>query len=882
MKRTRPTVPRRRRCDRLARAAASIVAGVALLASCDGGSSNGSSVTPPPITPPPPAPAGLSAGSASRYIDFPVGVSLGGYGGRTEVLIYHPFGGGPQAPEGKTGRPRPHAHIIPPSIGIYTRPRVQALALTWTSEGASEETVVVAHLDAIFPLLALRNRVVERVKEHTGVDLAQNLLLTASHSHQSGAPYWNNFLVSVGGMDAYDEEIFQRFAQSVARAIEDALAARQSAKLGVATVSSFDPHDLVYHDRRSGNDVLDLVDNEDIARADSNGELLPDGKPDGLIKDQRLSVFRVDKADDTPLAVMFHFGIHGTALEDTNLFMAGDVTEAMELGVQDAIGSNVMVMHVQGAAGDISPSAVGFQQIEETSKRVAPIVANLWKQAVPRGAVDGLSMISSVQRQDRQILGYDDPNLDEPWTRWTAPFGQLLCGDGLIPMTGIPDFTDPFVCLTRPAGYHSPIIGGVVSELLLPLLFNTVTVDGHSDDFLRDIVIGSNPEGGPYKKPFLLFDTQLSALRIRGASVVHDGAQAALRDLTIAAVPGEPTTPLSMELRQKLDRKVSGASFHDSWVFGYSQDYLEYILTKEDWLTNGYEMQLQPWGPLWGEFIMDRSVSLARSLTGAEDAPAEDQPAYDDPAPLQLTRPFASRSPGVVRQPETIDRFGRAVVSFIGGDPELDTPHVVLQRENASGAFEDLRSPSGRLIDEAGLETILVYDYDEKHADSEPHQWSLHWETVADTPAGTYRFRVEGVNYDGGEPNADPPYWNGTPYRFESSPFKVRESRALAIEELTLERDRVNARVTYPSSVPDSDPNTPDAFRYRPERPDSVSARFEIRSASGVVVTVEGELSGDGLALPSTLAPGRYELSILATDPESNTGQALASAVEVR
>ena len=48
---------------------------------------------------------------------------------------------------------------------------------------------------------------------------------------------------------------------------------------------------------------------------------------------------------------------------------------------------------------------------------------------------------------------------------------MLLCGDGLIPMTNIPDFNDPFVCLSRPASYHNPVIGHSVSELLLPLLF---------------------------------------------------------------------------------------------------------------------------------------------------------------------------------------------------------------------------------------------------------------------------------------------------------------------------------------------------------------------------------------------------------------------------
>lgn len=873
---------RPRRGGVLARRAAALVAAAALLAGCDNGSSGGSSSGPPPITPPAPVPAGLSAGVSSRYLDFPVGVSLGGYGGRVEAIIYHPFGGGPQAPEGKEGRPRPHARIVPPSIGIHTRPRAQAVAVTWKPESAPEETVVLCHIDAIFPLLALRNEVLARVKAHTGADVAQSLVLTASHSHHSGAPFWNNFLVSVGGMDAYDEEIFRRFAESIARTVEEALATRQPAKLGVATRASFDPDDEVYYDRRVGNDDDDLVDNTDIARADSNGELLGDGKPDGPIKDQRLSVFRVDRADGSPLAVLFHFGVHGTALPDTNLFMAGDVTQAMELGVQDAIGRSAVVMHIQGAAGDISPTAAGFAEIEGTARRMTPVIVDLWKQAVARDRVDGVDIISSVQRQDRQVLGYDDPNLAEPYTRWGAPFGQLLCGDALIQGTGIPDFNDPFVCLTRPASVSNPAIRKIASEVIIPLLFNSVQVDGNTQDALGDIVVGSNPEGGPYRKPFLLFDTELSSLRIRGASVVHDGAQAALRDLSIAAVPGEPTTPLSMELRQKLAHKVPETTFPDTWVFGYSQDYLEYIMLKEDWITGGYEMQLQPWGPLWGEWIMTRSTQLARTLVTGEAAPPEDDPAYDDPVPLQLPRPSASHQIGVVRQPETIDRFGTAVLSFIGGDPELDTPHVVLQRENAAGQFEDVRSPGGRLIDESGLETILVYDYDEKHADTEPHLWSLHWETVEDTSAGTYRFRVEGVNYDGSEANADVPFWNGTPYRFESSPFKVRESRALVIDDVALARDSVNARVTYPPSVADDDPNTPDAFRYRPERPSSVSARFEIRSGSGVVVTVEGSLDAGALALPAPLAPGRYELSVLATDAQRNTGQTVASAVEVR
>ncbi len=875
---------RRRSSTRSALVTLVLASGLALAGvRCNGGSSSGAPPSLPPPTPLPPPPAGLSAGVSSRYIDFPVGVSLGGYGGRTEALIYHPFGGGPEAPEGKNGRPRPHAHIIPPSIGVYTRPRAQALALTWTPEGSGEETVVIAHIDAIFPLLAMRNRVLERVQQHIGVDLTQNLLLTASHSHQSGAPFWNNFLVSVGGMDAFDEEIFERMTQSIARAVEDALAARQPAAIGVATRTGFDPNDEVYLDRRFDNDDKDLVTNGEIERSDDDGELIPDGKPDGKIKDTRLSVFRVDKADGSPLAVLFHFGVHGTASPETNLFMSGDVPEGMEVAVGDALGAPAVVMHIQGAAGDITPHADSFQTIEGDSAKAARDVVALWHQALPRDHIDGVQSITSIQRQDRQVLGYDDPNLPAPYTRWTAPFGQLLCGDGLIPMTGIPDFTDPFVCLTRPAGYHNPLIGKVASELLVPLLFNNVTVDGHSDDFLRDIVLGSNPEGGPYKKPSLIFDTEFSSFRIRGASVVYDGATPAIRDLTIAAVPGEPTTPLSMELRQKIAHHVPDTSFSDTWVFGYAQDYLEYILTKEDWLDNGYEMQLQPWGPLWGEFVMDRSVKLARSLETSDPPPPSDVPAYDDPVPLELTQPTASHAPGVVRQPDSVDRLQTAVLSFIGGDPELDTPDVVLQRENPAGEFEDVQAGGGRKIGESGPETMLVYDYDETHKDTEPHLWSLHWETTADTPTGTYRMHVSGVNYDGSPANAEPPYWNGAPYQFDSSPFVVRESQALVISGVTLDRNTVQLDVTYPPSPIPSDPNTPDHFRFRPDRPGAANASVEIRSDHGTVVTVEGDVSSGGpLSIPSPLAPGHYDVSVLATDEHQNTGQSLISGLIVK
>lgn len=220
------------------------------------------------------------------------------------------------------------------------------------------------------------------------------------------------------------------------------------------------------------------------------------------------------------------------------------------------------------------------------------------------------------------------------------------------------------------------------------------------------------------------------------------------------------------------------------------------------------------------------------------------------------------------------------MLSFIGGDPELDTPHVVIERENAAGEFEVMRSAGGRPIDEAGPETILVYDYDETHASTEPHLWSLHWETVASTPAGTYRFTVEGMNYDGSEASAEPPYWKGTPYRFTSSPFRVRESRALVVSDVQSDGRSVSAVVSYPEPRPDADPNTPDAFRYRPERPETTSARFEIRSQSGVLVAVEGTLDGNGsLVLPEPLAAGRYDVSVLASDEHSNTGQVVTTVV---
>ncbi|MCL5279417.1 MAG: neutral/alkaline non-lysosomal ceramidase N-terminal domain-containing protein [Planctomycetes bacterium] len=71
--------------------------------------------------------------------------------------------------------------------------------------------------------------------------------------------------------------------------------------------------------------------------------------------DKEVLVMKVAKADGAPLAVMFDYATHGTALGTGNLTISGDVPGLAEQFVEKILGGDVVAPIFVGASGNIDP-----------------------------------------------------------------------------------------------------------------------------------------------------------------------------------------------------------------------------------------------------------------------------------------------------------------------------------------------------------------------------------------------------------------------------------------------------------------------------------------------------------------------------------------------
>jgi neutral ceramidase len=682
--------------------------------------------------------APLSAGAAEAVIAAPVGSALGGYSARAGFL-----GASTKTVD---NRKVPISGGFYPSIGVETAPRAKALALT-----AGDETVVIVHLDAIF----VYEGMVFDLEQRLGDAYHGKVLVAASHSHSAWSQFTGHTALQVGAGRQRDV-VYQAELDAAARAATDALAARRPAKIGFFEDDNFDPTDQISHERRSENDAL----------------------PGGNKKDVVFHLIRVDGTDGQPIAIVPIYGVHGTLNGEDNALASTDSTGAMERAVAEQFDRPVVVMHLQSAGADVSPSGHGaldctnhpgdpadpcleWLTSEGHGRAAAPVIMAAWTAA--GGAMSGaieLEMVSrSIETGPRPetfairngALTYAPFDLDRaadgvvmagttlasPVDEYNAPVGAALCQDktALFPAGAMPG-TDGI------ATYGSCVRLDVAAGVLGGALDLTFDVDA------------THPVCSTTR-------TTISALR--------------LGDHVIGTLPGEVSVLLA-----DLARTSSPVDAAHTIVVGYAQGHVGYMLRPEDWVLGGYEPSVTFWGPLEAEYIEEQLAKLwPLAMTPVrEDAAAgetklattrvTDDLVIDDPAPMAGTVPatvpaetwLRAGVPASAQPASTVPRVaGLATFVFDGDDPLIATPHVTLQRETSAGAntYVDVTRRSGRVVDDGDL--ILATTPQpliRVTGQAQAHLWSVEWQAVpwlgalglddlahrAAVPLGRYRFHV--------------------------------------------------------------------------------------------------------------------------------------------
>ncbi len=684
------------------------------------------------------AAAPLMAGAADRVLHIPVGTALGGYTGRAGFI---------SSAGSVDARKVPLSGSFNPSIGVTTAPRVKALALT-----AGEETVLLLKVDTIFAYEGL----VFDLEQRLGPEYAGKVLITTSHTHSGWAQFTSHGPLKLGA-GQQRSLVYQRFLDDFEAASREALAARRPAKLGIFATATFDLDDVINRDRRGENDAL----------------------PGGDKGDEHLYLIRVDGVDDVPIAVVPVFGEHGTLNGEDNPFASTDAPGAIERALEEQFDSKVVVMHLQSAGADTSPAGHGgIDCTAKPGKPSDPCFNWASEEGHGRGAVPelmaawvsaGSLMQESLELEmvtrsvetgpfsntfsirggalsyapfdvDRLPDGkvYEGSALASPIDEFNAPLGAGLCQDAepMFPAAAIPGTEG-----IKP--YGSCLKLDLAAEILGPIF----SIDFGVDD--RHPVCESTR-------------TTISALRIG--------------EYVIGTLPGEVSVLLADLVRQK------SPAGEKTIIVGYAQGHVGYMMTPEDWVLGGYEPSVTFWGPLEGEYLAERLVELvplaispAREDATSDGAtrivrePLTDDLAIDDPAPLAGMVPDTvptvtwsrTGTPTQAQPAAQIPRVeGVATFTWIGDDPQVQTPHVTLQLESSPGVFTAATRRSGRIVDDGEL--VLAYTPSPlQRSGPQTHLWGVEWQAVpwlgapnldaldarGGVPLGKYRLHVEGSTW---------------------------------------------------------------------------------------------------------------------------------------
>lgn len=569
-----------------------------------------------------------------------------------------------------------YAKTFRASDGIHTRVLSRALVF---ERGGERYALVQADLGGL--PYALTQEVVNRIAD-TGIT-ADRLLLSATHTHSSTGAIWpadNSGYAFVGG-DAFDPRIFELTAAGISRAIHDAVARLEPARVGIGAVE---------HRGASRNRAFDaFVLNNDVPKDPDEAR--------AVSTDPTFTVLRVDGRDGHPIGAWSNFAVHPTSFGDGNHLFSGDGA-GVAARVAEAGMAREWTKHgggnddpppvdvwTNGAQGDISPdgdiSTVGGEQAEWVNtdaakadlagERDAAGILAAWRQA-------GENMTTQLPiSAKRELVQFD---------------GSSYGADG-----GMQEPVGPF-----------PVLGlGVVAENQCAPVENAAGP-------------GQGPKAPLYGGPGAAPDTfPVSVWRVGG--------------MGIAAFPAEITKQMGQRIRTDLlDR--AGGRLDRFTIAGLTNGYISYTTTPEEYNSCNYEGSFTLYGRQEGYAWMAFGRQLTDALLDGKPFTSHAEPVPMGLATTQTTpvRPTADAGTVTSQPAPRTDRYGRAVFKWRGGDQQIDPargrPFVSLQ-------FDD----GGE------WRTVATEDSPSDTTQRANGEWTETWQFDQCSPTGRYRFSVQGV-----------------------------------------------------------------------------------------------------------------------------------------
>jgi neutral ceramidase len=584
------------------------------------------------------------------------------------------------------------------SNGIHLRLRARAFAFAAQDRRA---LIIVCDLPLMFGTVV--SAVLARLPD--GYD-ETNVMITATHTHSGPGGYSAHSLYNstAGG-----------FRPKTFKAIVD----------GIVEAATAAHEDLAHATLRLGHGELrDASTNRSRRAFDRNPEQDRAFFPGAI--DPQTTVLRIER-DGRLIGVINWFATHGCSMTNRNCLISGD-NKGYAAYHWERDGDGLVTAFAQTNAGDMSPNLELRPSCGPTTDQV-----------------ENTQIIGTRQYEAAAAISGDliDGPLDSRLTH--VDLGNIavrpeFTGDGRTHRTGHPiagasawagaRADGPAFRGFRPG--RNPIWDGISRGLIYP--FAPRLRDAHA------------PKG-------LTLAARL-ANRIR-PMIAERGPVQLLRigPLYLIGIPGEVTITAGLRLRREVAR-ITGTDLANVLVAGYSNGYLHYTTTPEEYDAQEYEGG----STLFGRWQLPALCQVAAGLAAAmrDGVPFDRGVPEPEPATPRPKHVSGGDAPPPGRALGDELAFSRATskvaITFAAGHPgnnlRRGDTYLLVQRQDGDSWI--------RVADDGDWSTIFEWARNRDGSSSA----TITWNIPADTPPGTYR-----VLYHGDTPAA--------PITGTSRPFQV-------------------------------------------------------------------------------------------------------------
>ncbi|MCH8542875.1 MAG: neutral/alkaline ceramidase [Alcanivorax sp.] len=350
----------------------------------------------------------------------------------------------------------------------------------------------------------------------------------------------------------------------------------------------------------------------------------------------------------------------------------------------------------------------------------------------PAGAEDGPGPISyegitcAADGGIMRAIARDFSELTGPGLPLEIVSSLLLCNTQTLPLLGLGCHAEKPVLLPTNLGESA---GGVLDLVLNPL--------GLTTNFESPV------------QPFQIFR---------------------IGNLAVVGLPWEVTTMSARRLRALVLEELAPVGIDTVIIAGLTNDFIHYLTTREEYASQQYEGASTVYGPWSLAAVKQETRRLALSLR--DDTPIASGPAYPRVTPVLRRPPYipsdlpGSAAFGTLLEdvPPSAEPGDTVRAIFQAGHPRnnlmTDDSYVFVERQGTDGNWHVVardRDPELWFVWHPAVLPPLPLD----PVPTGPSTAEARWHLPANTPAGIYRLRHQGVAAPGG------------PYSGVSGPFTV-------------------------------------------------------------------------------------------------------------